>query len=78
MAPPTVRASELATFSFCQRAWYYARTGVPHEHHDRIQRGDEWHETIERSSRRSIVRMRLGIVLLICGIGISVFYSLIN
>lgn len=76
MAPTTVRASDLATFTFCQRAWHYTRTGVPHEHHDLIQRGAEWHKTIELSSRRSIMRMRLGLVLLLCGIGISFFYSL--
>jgi hypothetical protein len=76
MAPSTVRASDLSTFTFCQRAWYYARTGVPHDHHDIIQGGTEWHRAVERRSRRSIVRIRLGILLLLCGVAISLFYSI--
>ena len=78
MAPSTVRASDLATFTFCQRACHYARSGVPYDHHDSIQRGAEWHEAIERRSRRSIILMRLGILLLVCGIAILFLLSLMN
>ena len=78
MPSSTVRAAELATFSFCQRAWYYARTGVAHDHPDVIQWGTQWHETVERHSRRSIVCIRLGILLLLCGIIVSLFNPLAN
>jgi hypothetical protein len=72
----TVRASELATFVFCERAWHYARTGVPYEHPAQLERGTEWHQGIARRSRRSIMLLRLGAILLACGtillLGISI------
>jgi hypothetical protein len=78
MPSSTVRATELATFSFCQRAWYYARTGVVHDHPDVIRWGTQWHRSVERHTRRSIVYIRLGILLLLCGIIVSLFNPLMN
>jgi hypothetical protein len=78
MPRSTVRASELATFTFCQRAWHYARTGAPHDHADLIQRGSVWHDRIERRSRRSTILMRLGTLLVIGGAAMALFYSMLN
>ena len=76
MAPLTVRAAELAAFEFCQRAWFYARTGASHDQYDVMQAGTRWHETVQRRARRSIVLTRLGILLFLAGIGTFIVYSL--
>lgn len=67
MAPSLVRASELGTFAFCQRAWHYARSGVPLEHLDRTQRGIDWHNHVEKRTRSATFLIQAGALLLLCG-----------
>ncbi len=68
----TVRASELGSFLFCERAWHYARTGTPYEHPQQLEQGVQWHRHIELRSRRSRTLMRTGALFLIGGIAIAV------
>lgn len=78
MSPPTVRASELANYAFCQRAWHYARSGVPRESHEHLQQGSAWHDQMERRSRQAILLLRSGFVLIVCGITLALFSLLIH
>jgi len=73
MHPSTLRASELATFAFCQRAWHYARIGTPSENLAQLHQGTSWHDQIERRSRRSILLLRFGLVLIVCGVALAYF-----
>lgn len=38
-----VRASEVASYAFCARAWGYARQGVPSENEPALDAGTAWH-----------------------------------
>ncbi|TFH36619.1 MAG: hypothetical protein E4G99_04520 [Anaerolineales bacterium] len=78
MPRSTLRASELATFAFCQRAWHYARTGTPHENPEQLQTGAAWHEQLERQSRRSILLSRSGIVLIVSGLALAYLGYILN
>ena len=39
----TIRASELGTFQYCRRAWWYQRQGVPSENQAELTGGSEFH-----------------------------------
>jgi hypothetical protein len=76
MPSETLRASELATFAFCQRAWHYARSGAPSDNLDYLHQGTVWHTQIERRTRRSIWLLRIGAALIMGGAAL-VLYGLV-
>ncbi|MCC7129762.1 MAG: hypothetical protein B6D39_01145 [Anaerolineae bacterium UTCFX2] len=41
--PPTIRASEITTYVYCQRAWWYKKMGVPSENIAELVSGSELH-----------------------------------
>jgi hypothetical protein len=43
MNPSTLKASEIAVFSFCARAWWYARQGIESANVERWAAGEDWH-----------------------------------
>ncbi|TET99585.1 MAG: hypothetical protein E3J30_04305 [Anaerolineales bacterium] len=43
MSSHTIRASEIAAFVFCQRAWLYSRLGIQPENVESLSQGTLWH-----------------------------------
>ena len=39
----TLRASEIAQFVYCQRAWWYAQEGQPSANDSWLRTGEYWH-----------------------------------
>jgi CRISPR/Cas system-associated exonuclease Cas4 (RecB family) len=77
MSPKMIRASDIATFLYCQRAWYYTQTNAPRDN-EPLLLGSDWHDRIERQSRRSTQLMRMGTLLLLGGIALAFLSYLRN
>ncbi|MGB2895543.1 MAG: hypothetical protein WBB65_05190 [Anaerolineales bacterium] len=44
MRSHTIRASEIAAFVFCRRAWWYSRLNIPPENLESLAQGTRWHQ----------------------------------
>ena len=44
MRSRTIRASEIAAFEFCQRAWWYSRLDIPTGNVESLLQGSQWHQ----------------------------------
>lgn len=51
----TIRVSEINSFIFCQRAWWYQRQGVKSHNQAELAGGSEFHEQQVRQVRSAIL-----------------------
>lgn len=69
----TIRASELGTFLYCRRAWYYTLLGKPNENQAEMAAGTSFHAEHGRGVFvTSLVRL-LGILLLLAALGLLAY-----
>lgn len=54
----TVRASEIDSFIYCQRAWWYQRQGFEPINRNELAAGSEFHST-HAGKTRSVILMRV-------------------
>ena len=54
----TVRASEIGSFIYCQRAWWYQRRGFEPINRNELAAGSEFHNT-HASKARSVILIRI-------------------
>ena len=59
----TVRASEIGTFIYCQRAWWYQRQGFEPINRSELAAGSEFHSA-HAGRARSVILMRFAAVVL--------------
>ena len=69
----TIRASEVGTYLFCQRAWWYLRSGAPAENTAEMAAGNELHfqhgrKALELSCLRTLAYVLLLIALVVLAI----------
>ena len=69
----TIRASEIGTYLFCQRAWWYMKSGVPAENLAEMAAGSELHfrhgrKALELSCLRSLAYILLLVALVVIAI----------
>jgi hypothetical protein len=55
----TLRASEIASFLYCQRAWWYQKNGYTPQNQADLDSGLQWHQ---RHGRRVMTSVRLRIL----------------
>jgi hypothetical protein len=73
----TIRASEICTFIFCQRAWWYQREGVEPINRAEMSAGSQFHEQQGNIARSAIMMRILAWVLIILAIvGLTVFLTI--
>jgi hypothetical protein len=65
-----IRSSEIGTFLYCQRAWWYANQGLPSSNQNEMASGTRAHQ--QHGQQVFTIRlMRLaGWLLLLCGVGL--------
>jgi hypothetical protein len=51
----TIRASEIGSFIFCQRAWWYQRQGVEPINRAEMSAGSQYHEEQGKITRSAIL-----------------------
>lgn len=74
MSYPWIRASEIADYVYCRRAWWLRQVrGVVPANVRQLQAGTRHHEQHGRLVRRSIWAQRLAYVLLFCAVAALVF-----
>jgi hypothetical protein len=54
----TVRASEIGSFIYCQRAWWYQRQGFEPMNRNELAAGSEFHNT-HAGRERSVILIRV-------------------
>jgi hypothetical protein len=61
----TLRASELGSFMYCQRAWWYQRQGVEGQNQAELASGTAFHAGHARSAKLALVLKRAALFLVI-------------
>jgi hypothetical protein len=71
-----IRASEISSFTFCQRAWWYQRAGVEPVNRAEMSAGSQFHEQ-QGNIVRSAVLMQVfaWILILLAVVGLAVFLT---
>lgn len=52
---PPLRASEIGTYLYCKRAWWYQRQGLPSENQGALEGGSQYHQ--EHARRVFVARV---------------------
>ena len=71
MSQGTLKASEIALFSFCERAWWYARQGHESTNIERWAAGEDWHRRHGRRVMEASCLRSLGHALVIAAIVVA-------
>ncbi|MEA4811030.1 MAG: hypothetical protein VB108_00485 [Anaerolineaceae bacterium] len=63
-----IKASELGTFSFCKRAWYYQKNGEPNRNQAAMDEGTCLHGKQARQVAGSLILLVLGLLTLLAAL----------
>ncbi len=71
-----ISASELGTFLYCQRSWWYARHGEKSENQPEMDLGSQVHHIHSRNVKQSQVIQWLAFLLFLVGFILLLWYLL--
>jgi CRISPR/Cas system-associated exonuclease Cas4 (RecB family) len=71
-----IRASEIGTYLFCKRAWWYQLNGYESENQVELAAGKEIHEKHSRSVRRGRGLKAIASILLLAALSLVVLWYL--
>jgi CRISPR/Cas system-associated exonuclease Cas4 (RecB family) len=72
--PPIIRASDIGTYLYCRRAWWYRKEGFESENRAEMTTGTELHRRHGRKVLASGLLRNLGLVLLLIAAILLVIY----
>lgn len=70
---PIIRASDIGSYLYCRRAWWYRKQGVESENQAELASGTEIHEQHGRKVMAAGLLQIAGYVLLLAAIAIAVY-----
>jgi CRISPR/Cas system-associated exonuclease Cas4 (RecB family) len=66
--PPLIRASEIGSYLYCRRAWWYRKQGVESENQIELATGTELHRQHGRKVLAAGLLRTLGLLLLLAAL----------
>jgi CRISPR/Cas system-associated exonuclease Cas4 (RecB family) len=72
--PPIVRASEIGSYLYCHRAWWYRKQGVKSENQAELATGTELHRRHGRKVLAAGLLRNLGMILLLAALSVLAAY----
>ncbi len=66
--PPLIRASEIGSYLYCRRAWWYRKQGVESENQTELATGTELHRQHGRKVLAAGLLRTLGLLLLLAAL----------
>ncbi len=72
--PPIIRASEIGSYLYCRRAWWYRKQGVESENRAEMTTGTELHVQHGRKVIAAGILQLAGYALLIAAVLLAVAY----
>jgi type IV secretory pathway TrbF-like protein len=70
----TIRASEIGTFLYCRRAWWYHKLGKPSQNQPQLDAGTEFHARHGHQVARAQILRWLGLMVLLAGVLLLAIY----
>lgn len=72
--PPVVRASEIGSYLYCRRAWWYRKQGVESENQAELAAGTELHRQHGRKVLAAGLSRTIGTILLLTALVLIIVY----
>ena len=69
-----IRSSDIGTYQYCRRSWWYRKQGVPSENQAELAAGTELHKRHGRQVLASALTRTVGLILLALAILLGVAY----
>ena len=68
-----IRASELGSFNYCQRAWWYQQQNMPSENQSAMDAGNQEHRGHNRGVKLAVFYKWLALALLAGAIALAIW-----
>lgn len=69
-----IRSSEIGSYLYCHRAWWYRKTGVPSENQAELFAGTELHRRHGRKVMAALLTRTVGLILFLAAVIMLVAY----
>ena len=71
---PIIRASEIGSYLYCRRAWWYRKSGIESANQAELATGTELHRQHGRKTLSALLLRTVGMILLLAAILLLVAY----
>jgi CRISPR/Cas system-associated exonuclease Cas4 (RecB family) len=69
-----IRSSEIGTYLYCRRSWWFRKNGTPSENQSELAAGTELHKKHGRQVLASLLTRTVGLILFIVAVLLLVAY----
>jgi CRISPR/Cas system-associated exonuclease Cas4 (RecB family) len=69
-----IRSSEIGSYLYCRRSWWYRKNGTPSENQSELAAGTELHRKHGRQVLASLLTRTVGLILLVAALLLLVAY----